>query len=122
MTDTQSYIINVINIVPDNSVCFIQTPGVEHSSALNNLLTPSKFPYYHQVILSLLNKEALIKIVKDEKVQEYFQSMEITTNNKLNFEGYDGMEYGTISKDIKLTDNFIRDYVDEHMCVVSEKW
>ena len=48
--------------------------------------------------------------------------MEITTNNKLNFEGYDGMEYATISKDIKLTDNFIRDYVDEHMCVVSEKW
>ena len=122
MTDTQSYIINVINIVPDNSVCFIQAPGVEHSSALNNLLTPSKFPYYHQVILSPLNKEALIKIVKDEKVQEYFQSLEITTNNKLSFEGYDGMEYGTISKDIKLTDNFIRDYVDEHMCVVSEKW
>ena len=46
MTETQSYIIEVINLVPNNSICFIQVPNIEDCSALNNLLLPSEFGYY----------------------------------------------------------------------------
>ena len=122
MTDTKPYIIDVINVVPDNSVCFIQAPSIEGDSALNDLLMPSQFPYYQQVILSAANKETLVMIVENEEVEGYFQSMEIRHNGKLCFEGYDGMKYGTISKDINLPDTFIRDYITGGMCIVSFEW
>lgn len=122
MTETQSYIIDVINLVPDNSICFIQAPSIEKHSSLNNLLMPSQFGYYQQVILSPSNKETLVDIIIDEQVEEYFQSIEIKHDGHLYFEGYDGMESGTISKDINLSEDFIRDYVDVGMCTVSSGW
>lgn len=122
MTETQSYIIDIIDLVPDNSVCFIQAPSIEKSSALNDLLMPSQFSYYQQVILSQVNKKILVEIIKYEEVEGYFQSMEIRHDGKLYFEGYDGMEYGTISKDINLPDNFIKYYINGEMCIVSNEW
>ncbi len=82
----------------------------------------SQFAYYQQMILSPANKETLVKIIKEEEVEGYFQSMEIRHDGKLYFEGYDGMEYGTISKDINLPENFIRDYINGGMCIVSNEW
>ncbi len=83
---------------------------------------PSQFEYYQQVILSPSNKETLVDIIIDEQVEEYFQSIEIKLDGHLYFEGYDGMESGTISKDINLYEDFIRDYVDVGMCTVSSGW
>ena len=122
MTETQSYIINVIQLVPENSICFIQAPNIECHSALNNLFMPSEFSYYQQVTLSHANKEAISDIIKDEEVEGYFQSVEIRHDGKLYFEGYDGMEYGTISKDINLPESFIKDYINGGMCIVSNEW
>lgn len=122
MTETQSYIIEVINLVPHNSICFIQAPDIEDSSALNNLLMTSEFGYYKQVTLSPANKEKISEIIKDEEVEGYFQSIEIRYNGKLYFEGYDGMEYGTISKDLNVPENFIKGYINGGMCIVSNEW
>ena len=122
MTETQSYIIDVINLVPDNSICFIQAPSLEDHSALNNLLMSSEFSYFRQVVLSHTNKEIISLIIKDEEVEGYFQSIEIRHDGKLYFEGYDGMEYGTISKDINLPESFIKDYINCGKCIVSNEW
>ncbi|MES2330368.1 MAG: hypothetical protein V4539_12245 [Bacteroidota bacterium] len=121
MTDTQTYFIDIINLVPNNSICFIQAPSLENSSLLN-VLTPSPFAYYKQIILTVLNKEILNKIIEVENCEKYFQSVEIKINNKLIFEGYDGMVYGTISKDLQLPNSFIKAHKENEMYIVSKEW
>ena len=107
--------------VPDNSVCFIQLPSNENPDFLN-LMTLSPFEYYKQIILTPSNKESIIKVIEAENVEEYFQSIEIRFNEKLLFEGYDGIKYGTISRSLQLTDRFIYNFINEEMCIISEEW
>jgi len=74
MTEPQAYIIEVINLVPDESICFIQAPSIENAEFIN-LMTPSQFAYYTQVILTSSIKKLLIKIIATENIQEDFQSL-----------------------------------------------
>ena len=121
MTETQTYFIDIINLVPDNSVCFIQAPSLENSQLLN-LVSASPVEYYKQIILTESNKESLNKIVEVENCEEYFQSVEIKFRGKLLFEGYDGMGYGTISKDLKLPDSFVTAHKNKEIYTVSTEW
>jgi hypothetical protein len=121
MTETQLYSIEVIKMVPNESICFIQAPSSE-SKELISLMKTSAFAYYKQLVLTPTNKKELIKIIAIENVEEYFQSIEIKYNDQLLFEGYDGMVYGTISKDLKLTDWFIENCIDKELCIVSSEW
>ena len=122
MKENKSYIIDVLNLVPDNSICFIQAPSIDESSTLNDVLTPSEFDCYHQVILSPTNKKTIIEIIKDEEIEADFQSIEIRHNGKLYFEGYDGMQFGTISKELEFPENFIKNYIDSDMCSIAAEW
>lgn len=121
MTQTQAYIIEVINLVPDDSICFIQAPSTENSEFIN-LVTQSPFAYYNQIILTPSNKKSLIKIIINQNIEEWFHSIEMRFNYVLLFEGYDGMEYGTISKNLQLTDLFINNFIKKEMCTVSKDW
>jgi hypothetical protein len=122
MTETQSYIIDVINLVPVNSILFVQAPSIENSGILN-LMQPSSFEYYKQILLSQLNKRLLIEIISNENIEVYFQSIEIRFNEQLLFEAYDGMEFGTMSKKLRLTDQFTESYIySKKMCIVSSEW
>ncbi len=69
-----------------------------------------------------MNKEILNKIIEVENCEKYFQSVEIKINNKLIFEGYDGMVYGTISKDLQLPNSFIKAHKENEMYIVSKEW
>jgi hypothetical protein len=122
MTETQSYAIEVIKLVPNNSLCFIQAPSIELTSALHHLLTPSPYDYYKQIVLTPINKTNLVDIIKKEEVEGYFQSIEIWYGKKLFFQGWDGMEYGHISRDINLPDAFVTNYISTEMCYVSKEW
>ena len=121
MNDTQSYIIDVITLVPNNSICYIQAPSIENSGFLS-LMQPSSLPHYSQIVLTLNNKKLLTELIANENVEEYFQSIEIRYNNKLLFEGYDSMKYGTISKELELSTQFKKMYIKEDMCIISEDW
>ncbi len=121
MTVTQSYTIDIIKLVPDDSICYIQAPSNDNSQFLN-LMKPSQFEYYLQIVLTPANKELLTKVIANDNVEEYFQSIEIRHNNQLLFEGYDGMEYGTVSKNLKLPVEFIEKYIGEEMYIVSKEW
>jgi hypothetical protein len=121
MNETQSYIIDIINLVPDQSICFIQAPSLE-SAEFQNLMTPSSFPYYQQLILSPINKGLLINLIVNECIEDNFQSLEIRLDGELLFEGYDGMEYGLISKKVNLTNKFRDNYINRDMCAVSNDW
>ena len=39
MSDEQSLIIDILKIVPDNSICYLNTPSIDSDSAILKLLT-----------------------------------------------------------------------------------
>jgi len=121
MTETQAFFVDIINLVPDNSICYVQAPSLENSELLA-LLSESPYKYYKQVILSPSNKSLFCKIVSKEGVEIYFQSIEIKFNNDLLFKGYDGMDYGTISKRIELPAEFVNTHFPKEMYNVSQDW
>ncbi|MDX2045231.1 MAG: hypothetical protein SFU87_00500 [Chitinophagaceae bacterium] len=121
MTESQSYIIDVLNLVPDNSVCYIQAPSIENMEFIN-LMKESPFEYFKQLALNPENKKILIRLIETENVEDFFHNIEIRYNNQLLFEGYDGMEFGTVSKTLQLPGSFKEKYIRGLMCVVSNEW
>jgi len=122
MTDTQSLTIDILKIIPDNSVCFIQAPSIDNSSAILNLFQPSEFAYYQQIILTKENKNEIVKAVVSENIEEYFQNLEIKHNNSLLCKAHDGMEMVTLSESINTPNEFIDKYVKTNLCVISNDW
>jgi hypothetical protein len=121
MTETQSYTIDLLNILPKEVSCFIQAPNLNNSEILD-LMLPTKFEYYKEIKLTESNKKKVIEKIVTENVEEDFQSMEIRYNGQLLFEGYDGMGYGIISKTFKLPVWFIDKYIMNDICSVSKEW
>ena len=82
----------------------------------------TQFEYYKEIKLTESNKLKLAEIIEGLNIEDDFQSLEIRYNNQLLFEGYDGMEYGTISKTYNLPIWFIDKYIKNDMCIVSSEW
>jgi len=87
-----------------------------------SMLHPTKFPYYKSVILAGPDRKSFLKQIEVPFILNHFQSVEIKFNDRLLFEGYDGMEYGSISKSILLPQKFINEYINGEYCIVSTEW
>lgn len=111
----------VLKLVPEGAVCFIQAPSCDNPKMLK-LMQPSQFDYYTQVPLTIANRQQLVNLVNDEHVEQEFQSIEIRLGDKLLFEGFDGLEIGTISKTVQLPVNFVQNYIHSGQCSVSDRW
>lgn len=121
MTENQSFTIDIIRIAPVNAVCYVQAPSLDKSDLLN-LLQPSEYDYYKQIILTLNNKSRLIDILSSENIEQYFQRLEIKNGDFQFVQAYDGMEIGIISKHIIVPDWFHKKYVKTDKCIKSEDW
>ena len=121
MTETQSFLIDVIKLVPEGAVCFIQAPSCDNPEMLK-LMQPSQFDYYKQVALSSANKQQFINLVTNEHAEQHFHSMEIRLHEKLLFEAYDGMEIGSVSQTLQLPPTFVNKYIQTGMCTISGSW
>ena len=121
MSEKRSFLLDVINILPEDIDCYFQAPSLDDESILS-LMQTTQFDYYKVISLSGLNKTRFIQRIKEADIESYFHSVEIKLNNQLLFEGYDGVEYGTISNTVKLPQLFIDDYVNTGLCNVSEAW
>lgn len=121
MDETQEYFIDILKLAPINSDCYVQSPHDEILNVLNNLGAKNE-PVYKVIKLTDENKEKLIQATFHKHIEEFIQSMEIRFNDKLFFEGYDGMEYGTISNTITLPGWFLDKYVRAEMCNISNEW
>jgi hypothetical protein len=121
MTETQTFFIHIVKNAPNGSVCFIQAPSIEDYE-FQQIMQPSKFPYFHQIILTGENKERLIEMVHLKQLEQYFHNLEIWQDGNLLFEAFDGMEIGTFSKNFNLPDEFITKYINLGMLTVSSEW
>jgi hypothetical protein len=121
MDETQKYFIDVLKIVPTNSFIYIQSPHNEILSVLNSM-KPRKDGVYTVVQLTNQNRDLLIEATKEKHIQDFIHSLEIRFEDKLIFEGWDGMDYGEISKTIPLTQEFMKNYIEGQMCIISSSW
>ena len=121
MSEKESLLVDVINILQENLDCYVQAPSLD-DEAIFAIMQPTELDYYKKIQLTNDNKQILMDGIKKRSVDEYFQSVEIRTGDRLLFEGYDGVEYGTISGSIQLPNWFINKHVTGGMCSVSEQW
>lgn len=121
MTDTQSLAIDILKIIPDDSLCFIQAPSIDKSAILN-LFKPSQFDYYRQIELTKENKNRLGEVITSENIESHFHSLEIKHNNSLLCEAHDGMEMVILSKNMNIPNWFADKYLKTDLCVISSDW
>jgi len=121
MKPEQNYFIAVINQMPANSIIFLQASDLKIKNILD-ILHQSELKYYKWLLLNEKNKELLINEITNNNLQDNIESLEIRKDDKLLFEGFDKMDYGVISKDIYLSNEFIEKFVKGDMCIISSEW
>ncbi len=121
MSETQEYFIDILNLVPVNFFCYIQSPHEEILEVLK-YMSPAKEGGFIVVELSLENRNVLVQATISKHIEQFIHRIEIKFGGKLIFEGYDGIEYGGISKQINIPQEFLEKHVNGSMCFISKDW
>jgi hypothetical protein len=116
-----TFFIDILKILPLNSICYIQAPSLTSTILLEHLEF-AKVPYYRCFQLNVFNKKLFTDCITNENIQEDIQSIEIRLDDLLLLEGYDGLEYFTISKTLKLPDCLYEKYLYEDVFNISMDW
>ena len=117
----RDFFIDVLNILPQNVKCFIQAPSLENE-AIQGMIIKSEYEYFELIPINEPNKSLFIKEILAHPIVNYINSVEIRLDNKLLFEGYDGIEYGILSNSVKIPQWFIDKYASEDMYMISNEW
>lgn len=121
MRETLEFTIDTIEIVPDNSVCYIQAPDVNNVELLE-LLEESKYNWAKQIVLTLENKLKLKSLLLKVELEDRFHNVTIERESKKIFEGYDGMEIGEISKNLVTPNWYDKKYIETEYCNRANDW
>jgi hypothetical protein len=76
----------------------------------------------YQVDLDESNQKILLEWNENDDFLDFVERLEIVKGDKLLFEGYDGMEFGTISKYVDIKEAFRKHYINGDSCIISENW
>src|SRR5688572_5643889 len=101
MNERYNFFLDVLNILPNPIECYIQAPSLDDNFILSQF-EDTEYPYYKLFKFNNQTTDEFIKRVINNNVLHYFQSMEIRQKNNLLFKGYDGIEFGEISKNINV--------------------
>lgn len=121
MNNIQSLLLDVITILPNEIDCYIQAPSLEDDVILS-LMNTTKNDYYKCIKLTGPAKDIFMERIVNFQIEGYFQSIEIRLNEKLLFEGYDGVEFGIISNTIRIPQWFVNKYLKTGMCSTAKDW
>lgn len=121
MNTKTSYTQDILKIVPNDARFLIQAPNLEDSAILKIML-PTEFDYFKEIKLTALNRNTLIERILNSDIEDDFQSIEIRLDDNLLFEGYDGMQYGTITSKLELPTWFVKKYIENDLCNISNSW
>jgi hypothetical protein len=116
MTEQPSLIIDILNIVPNNSICYINAPSINDDSAVLKILLPSDDNYDWHLTLTADNKHFFINIIIAESIQHEFHRLDIKYDNSLLCESYDGMCTVILSENLNIPKWFADKYVQDGLC------
>lgn len=123
MTTEQSFTLDILDIVPDNSTCYIQCPSVDDDSKIKELIVHSEFNYNSKIILTFENKQKLKEIIRNEEyLVDHFQNMTIKHNDLTLMEAYDQNVFGIFSKTLNVPKSFLDKYSPTEHASVSDDW
>jgi hypothetical protein len=119
-SESNNFLIDVFSILPDDMECLIQAPSLENS-IVQNMMLDSEYDYYK---LIRFDKERKVHFINEEitnSIGAYIQNIRIKKDESLLFEGFDGVEYGTLSKYMIVPEWFKEKYITD-ICTVSNDW
>lgn len=117
MDNSLSFLIDIINIMPEGSNFYVQAPSLEDKETLD-LMSPSEYEYYKVLKPKYPDKRKFIGRISKANVERFFQSVEIRFNSKLLFKGWDAIEFGEISKTVILPLWVIDKYKNKEMYIL----
>lgn len=115
-----SFFIDILRILPEKVECFIQSPSLDNV-IIQKMFQSTDFDYYKLIYLDETNKDKFLGEELATYFSMYIQSIEIKENGVLLFKGYDGVEFGTISKKISIPEWFKEKYIPD-TCIISSDW
>ena len=121
ITDTQQLFIDILRLMPFEADLLIQSPHEEVLSVLEDI-EHTKDGVFNTIRLSRENRQRLVYEVIYNDIEEYMQSIQIKIGDQLLFEGYDGLEYGTFSREFQLPTEFLEEYTPKEMVSISNEW
>ena len=122
MTEEQQFCIDVLEIVPDNSVFYVQVPSSKDAKFLKIVNDSQKYDWAKEVALNQQTKTLLKSLIAESLIVEEFNSVTIEHNEHRIFEGWDGMEIGEVSKTLILPNWFEEKYIASGYCILSASW
>lgn len=121
ITETQQLFIDILRLMPFEADLLIQSPHEEVLSVLENI-EHTKSEVFNTIRLSRENRQKLVYEIIYNDIEEYMQSIQIKIGDQLLFEGYDGLEYGTFSREFQLPTEFLEKYTPKEMISISNEW
>jgi hypothetical protein len=116
MTETQSLSIDIINLVPDDSMCFINAPSIGDGSDILKLLQVSSRDYFDwELELTTDNKRRLIDLIIRDEVETSFHRIDFEGDRDFLFVAYDGFLGVKVKDRLTVPDWFAEKYSDTLM-------
>lgn len=120
MEQESNFLVAVLNILPEKVECFIQAPSLDNI-IIEGMLQNSAYDYYKLLRLDEASKDRFIQQELETSFGMYIQNIEIRENGALLFKGFDGVEYGTLSKKLFIPEWFKEKYMPD-TCLISSEW
>lgn len=112
--------VDVLSILTDELECYIQAPSLRNSF-IDGLLSNSNFDYYKLLKIDSTNRNDLLMQEVESNYSMYIQYILIKKGQVKLFEGYDGVEFGVISKNISIPSWFSEKYIPDD-CSIPQSW
>jgi hypothetical protein len=115
-----NFFVDILKILPDKLECFIQAPSLKNP-VIERMFQDSGYNYYKLLQLDKTRKDEIIKQEIETSFAMFIQNIKIKVNGILLFEGFDGVEYGTFSKEMFIPEWFKIKYIPD-ICMISTEW
>jgi hypothetical protein len=123
MTVTQRFIIDVLKLMPKDSICFMDTsddPLLDSIERMENSIIKNR--YTCSFPLTEKNQNILISAIIEYHAEEEISNIFIELDGEILFMSYDGIMLGEILKKIVLPESFIKEYVEKmKICILRDK-
>ncbi len=113
------FLIDILKVLPEATECFIQAPSLENT-LVEGMLQDLDNDRCKLLQLDKINRYKFVNQELKTSFSIYIQYIEINKNGVLLFTGFDGAEYGVISKSVFIPEWFKIKYVSD-ICMISSE-